>query len=298
MKASGPYFIGRPHVQLKKPWTGVDKTFAAERLDGKKINSPNYQHCTFANLSFKEAELSHGTFEYCIFIDCYFRRTELRNSRFVGCQFHDCNFNHVKLKSCDFRYSTFHGCQISFDEIKYCFPREPNLCEQLARNLSIESTQLGLAQEAKNFRRAQIKAHEDHLYSAFSGANSWYKEHFDFLRRTKALAQLTASLLNRWLWGYGDRAGVLVFNFAVLSLLFFPLLFFFVRDHFLGQLDRQITFLDTVLFSLENVIPAGIESKLYAASITTQLLAGLESVCAVLLVALFATYIFRWSVNR
>lgn len=157
------YHLGRPVAALETPYSGSDKAFAAERHDGAVIDSPSYKHCTFANLSFKEAKFKGGRFLDCIFIGCYFRRAELTNCGFVGCRFFDCNFSHIALKSCDFRHSIFRGCQVTYSEIEYSLPTEPNLREELTRNLSVESSRLGLSREARRYRMAEIHAHEQHL---------------------------------------------------------------------------------------------------------------------------------------
>lgn len=81
------YELGRPIVAFETPYSGSDKAFAAKRYDGAVIESPSYEHCTFANLGFKEAKFQNGYFLNCIFIGCYFRRAVITNCNFVGCQF-------------------------------------------------------------------------------------------------------------------------------------------------------------------------------------------------------------------
>lgn len=198
------YQLGRPLSELTDPFQDQDKAFAAQRLDGRRVEGASFQHCTFANLSFKEATLQAGTFLNCVFIGCYFRRAQLINCRFTGCHFFDCNFAHVAVNGCDFRFSVFRGCQISFSEMVFSLPSEPNLREELARNLALESSRLGLSQESRSYRMTEIKAHEEHLKAAFLGSSQWYREHFDTLRRAWAFSQWFLSLLNRWLWGYGE----------------------------------------------------------------------------------------------
>ena len=298
MSAVGNYDLRRPIEPLGTPYIGEDQTFASERHDDEVIQSPRYQHCTFANLSFKNATLKSGSFDDCIFIGCYFRRAELRDCRFVGCRFYDCNFSHVALKSCDFRYSIFRGCQIAYSEFEHNLPSEPNLREDLARNLSVESSRLGLSREARSYRMAEIQAHEQHLKAAFQGSSQWYRDHFDSLARVQVFAQWFLSLLNRWLWGYGQRAMVLVRNLFFLSFGIFPISFFMLREQLSHSSGKAITFVDTVYFSLGNVVPAGVGSEIVAVGLATRVLAGLESLFGVVAIALFATYVFRWSLHR
>lgn len=292
------YHLGRKLETLEPPYSATDNAFAAQRFDGVEISSPNCQHCTFANLSFKEAQFKNGMFLDCVFVDCYFRRAELTNCQFIGCRFLDCNFSHVALKSCDFRFSVFRGCQVKHAEMEYNLPSEPNLREELARSLSIESSRLGLSREARRYRISEIRAHEEHLLAAISGKSQWYREHFDNFARVRSLFSFGGSLINRWLWGYGERALVLVRNLIGLVFLVFPILFFISKDQLLHKSGRQIEIADLFYFSLENVVPAGVDSGVVATGSVTHLLAGLESLFGVVTVTLFAAYVFRWSLHR
>ena len=104
------YVLGRDPGTLASPFHGKDKLYAADRLDGRTVDKGEYEHCTFANISFKEAALLACRFLNCAFIGCYFRRGDLRECSFVGCKFIDCEFPRVAVQGCDFRYSRFSRC--------------------------------------------------------------------------------------------------------------------------------------------------------------------------------------------
>ena len=74
--------------------------------------------------------------------------------------------------------------------------------------------------------------------------------------------------------------------------------FFIFREQLSLPSGKVITFLDTLYFSLENVVPAGIVSEMVAIGPMARILAGLESLFGVVAVALFAAYVFRWSLHR
>ena len=298
MTEVGGYHLGRPLVELESPYQEAEKTFGTQRLDGAEIESADFQHCTFGNVSFKEVTFRDGAFLDCVFVGCYFRRAQLNNCRFVGCRFFECNFAHIALSSCDFRFSIFRGCQIQYSEMDYCLPTEPNLREDLARNLALESSKLGLPQETRRYRMAQIRAHEEHLVAAFQRKSQWYKDHFDGPSRVRAFIGWTLSLLNRWLWGYGERALVLVRNVVVLAFVLCPTLFYAWRVELAHNSGRTVSFSDAFYFSLENILPGGIVSDVVAIGSTTRFFAGLESLFGVVAITLFAAYIFRWSLHR
>ncbi len=292
------YFLGRTVGKLTEPYEGEDFVFGAQRLDGREISYADYKHCTFANHSFLKTKIKNGVFLNCVFIGCYFRRAELQDIRFIGCRFVDCNFSHISLRSCDFKYSIFHGCQLPFDEFVYCLPSEPNLREEITRNLAIESSNLGLAKEARSYRMEKIRAHEKHLWAAVQGNSQWYQEHYDPLRRAVALVQWLLSRLNRWLWGYGERAWVLVRNLLLVSGVIFPLLFYLLRDELCHDSHEAPGIMKIIHFSFENVIPRGIISNVVAVGTAARVLAGIESILGIIVITLFASYIFRWSLHR
>lgn len=292
------YHIGRRVGDLNESYHDEDKAFGSSRLDNKEINDSNFKHCTFANISFKQVKLKNGQFLDCVFIGCYFRRAELINTRFTGCKFIDCNFSHVAIKSCDFRHSSFRGCQIEFSEMVHSLPSEPNLKEEITRNLALESMALGLASESRKYRMAERHAKEKHLLSAAMGSSRWYRDHYDFLGRIQAFSQWLLSLLNRWLWGYGERSMVLIRNLFLITFVIFPILFYLVRHELEYNLQKDFGFWNIVLFSIQNVLPTGIVSEVVAMGSIARFLAGLESFFAIIALALFASYIFRWSLHR
>ena len=292
------YSLGRPVTSLSHPYSGTDKTYGAERHDHKTINSADYKHCTFVNLGFKETIFRDSQFLNCIFVGCYFRHSELRNCNFTGCKFVECDFEHITLRSCEFRYSRFRDCHIKFQEIEYSLPREPNLREDLCRNLSIESWRLGLSQQAKLYRTAELQSREEHLSAAVFHGSQWYVEHFGGKRRFRALIDLTVSRINRWLWGYGLRIWRLVVLALILPLFVFPGIFLLSIDHLAHRTKDVVGIPDLIVFSLGNFLPTGLSALVVSDNVCIQIISGLESLVGVVVTALFAAYIFRWILHR
>ena len=293
------YAIGRKIDSLQEPFRGTDSLYAAVRLDGTTISGADFQHCTFSNISFKDAIIDSGKFLNCVFVGCYFRRAKLNDTSFAGCRFIDCHFGHVRIGGSRFEYSSFRGCHISFDEMFFSLPPQPYVKEILARNLAIESTRLGLPSEARRYRREEIKAHEAHLRAAVVGQSQWYQEHFSGgYVRTRALSQLLASLLNRWFWGYGERVWLLLGNVVFFALIVFPLFFYLYADGLVKHSGGEIGVPDLLRFSIENILPVTVASGVEAGSYMAQLLAAAESIFGLLVLALFGSHIVRWSLRR
>jgi hypothetical protein len=295
---AGVYVYRRRIAALVHPFQETDCFFGGARLDEARIQNGDFEHCTFADVSFKKAILQNIEFQHCVFVGCYFRRAELIDCAFVGCRFVDCNFNHVAIKSCDFRYASFSGCQLPFDELENSLPSEPNLREDLARNLCLESTRLGLSAEARRYRMEEIKSRERNLWEAVLAKSRWYQEHYAGIHRLRALTEYVLSLLNRWLWGYGQQSWVLVRNLVIAGCFLFPAIFYFLRDGLEKASSAQVTVADLVCFSFENILPSGIHSGIQAISFGARIAAGAEAIVGIVALALFASYVFRWSLHR
>ena len=292
------YFLGRPVRKLQNPYSGVDQTYCTERHDDKRIDSANFQHCTFANLGFKGTIFKNAQFLDCAFVNCYFRRSELSNCKFTGCRFIDCNLDRIVIKHCDFQYSHFRDCHIAYSEMKYSLPRPPNLREVLCRNLAVETWRLGLSLEAKQYRIAELQAREEHLRAAALHESQWYEEHFKGWRRVSASVNWAFSVVNRWLWGYGQRSLRLLMWALILPVFVFPALFWAFIDHLSHRTRSDISLPDLIVFSLMNFIPTRLTADVIPTSVCTQLIAGLESLVGIIIAGLLAAYIFRWMLYR
>jgi hypothetical protein len=293
--ANGPgaYLVGRERVNFPEDGDAdsvTDKMIAAQRLDLTKIKNRRVSHCTFANVSFKEAELTNSEFLDCAFINCYFRKTRLVNCRFIGSKFYDCEFPRVAVQSCDFKYARFFNCGIPYDEMEHNLPSEPNLREELTAGMALAAETVGSTKDARNYRLAAVAAREDHLTAAVLAASTWYKEHYPPLRRLAACAQLFSSKINGLLWGHGERPGVLLRNLLVLAVIVFPYLLWVNGG-------SSVTVGDVLWLSVTTIIPVdGMDSA--ATTTATRLILAVEAFCGIVIAGLFVTLLLRSVVNR
>jgi hypothetical protein len=75
-------------------------------------------------------------------------------------------------------------------------------------------------------------------------------------------------------------------------------MFWLLREGLINATRSDIRPWDALYFSLQNILPAGIESGVTAVGIAARMVAGLEAFFGVVAVALFASYVFRWSLHR
>ena len=206
MTGSSAYLLGRKIEDWPAATAPVqDLIFAAVRKDNDTLEGLEFQHCTFANVSFKEAKIRNCRFIDCVFLGCYFRKSEMAGSTFVGCKFLSCEFPKVTIQSCDFKYSRFENCALPFDEMEHSLPREPNLRAELANGLAIAADALGLQKARRQYRLVAIKAKEEHLFAAVVSRSEWYQRHYHGLRKLSALGQLLVSYANGAVWGHGRK---------------------------------------------------------------------------------------------
>ena len=258
----------------------------------------SFRHCTFINMSFKNATLNAFAFLNCVFINCYFRRTNLKNCTIVGCQFLDCDFPKLNLVACNFRYTRFRRCQIAFASIRASLPKEPNLCQDICRNLALQSSKLGLRSDARRYRMEELASRERHLWNAVRGESKWYKSHYSGFARLRALLDLTVSLINKYLFGYGESLFVLVRNSLIAAFLIFPTVYYYLPMGFVDRGGQALRYVDFVLFSISTMLPMANISNMETARWFTQTIAGLEAICGVIVLAFVAAYVFRWSIRQ
>ncbi|MXW09379.1 MAG: pentapeptide repeat-containing protein [Gammaproteobacteria bacterium] len=292
------HYLGRPVEPFQTPYTGSDTTFVAQRLDDTRMSNGSFRHCTFINMSFKDATLNAFDFLNCIFINCYFRRTTLKNCTIVGCQFHDCDFPKLNLVACSFRYTRFRRCQIAFASIRTSLPEEPNLCRDICRNLALQSSKLGLRGDARRYRMEELASRERHLRNAVLGESQWYKSHYTGFAKFRAFFDLSVSLINKYLFGYGESLYVLVRNSLIAAFLIFPTIYYFSSIGFAHQGNDALSYVDFILFSISTILPMADLSSIETTRWFTHTIAGLEAICGVVVLAFIAAYVFRWSIRQ
>ena len=254
MTGSSAYLLGRKIGDWPAATAPVqqDLIFAAVRKDNDTLEGLEFQHCTFANVSFKEARVRHCRFIDCAFLGCYFRKSEMVGSTFWGCKFLSCEFPKMTIQSCDFKYSRFENCALPFDEMEHSLPREPNLRTELANGLAIAADALGLQRDRRRYRLVAIQAKEEHLYAAVMSQSEWYQRHYHGLRKLSALGQLLASYAYGAIWGHGEKPSVLIRNILLLVLVVFPFVLWFARGS-LQQLSGPLNICDIIMVERHHI---------------------------------------------
>lgn len=285
------FLANRPLTALTEPWVRTEASFAGQRLDGTPIDMGLFTHCTFANISFKGCTISDSRFVNCTFIGCYFRKTTIQNSRFDGCKFIECDFPKVRVQSTGFMFPQFKGCFIAYDEMKPNLPPEPQLREMVAIELAREAYAHGDTTDARKYRLEALRAHERHLAAAFKAKSSYYKEHYDPVARALAGGAWIGSQANRIVWGNGERGVTLLFNFLLLTLIAFPLIFAAAGG--VKATSGKLTATRYVLLSIDSATSYSGLSGVHLVSTGARVVAAVELIIGLFAFGLFITILFR-----
>ena len=299
----GAFLVGRTAGKIHSPYSGTQKVYGSELLDGMTLDKPSYEHCTFANISFKGVTLTNGHFLNCAFIGCYFRNSDIKSSNFSSSRFINCEFPGISLSGCDFRYTRFVDCYVPFAEMEHNLPPEPNLREQLTHNLAREAAALGDSREARTYRLREIQAREAHYWAVILGNSRWYRDHYDAFARLGIAFRLAGSLINGVVFGYGERLRVLVKNYLIATFVLFPILFYAISNGLSDRSKESAGFVNSSLrmaleFSVKNAVVGALESSVQAVGWTARLLAATETILAAIWASLVAAYVVRWSIRR
>jgi hypothetical protein len=292
------YLVGRQFSEYPCDGNPVtDILFAGQRLDEKQIEQKHFHHCTFANISFKDATLKESEFMDCTFIGCYFRKAKIKNCTFVASKFISCQFPKVSVQSCNFNYAHFEGCIIPYSEMQYNLSPEPNIRLELSANLAHAAETIGLTKEACSYQLDSIKAQESHLWAAVFSTTTWYQEHYKGTSRAVALFDLIKSKIDGLIWGHGERWEVLLRNFAILTFIVFPVVLWLLKDGLATPEKTSFNFLEIEWLSISTILSINGLSNIAATSVGTKIVMITEVFLGLVIAGLFISLIFR-SISR
>jgi hypothetical protein len=295
--SSAAYLIGRPSATLNPTSNATDALFAAQRLDGQRLEGVHFEHCTFANISFKECVLTTVSFDDCVFASCYFRDSQLVTCSFRACRFIDCDLTKVDIRTSDLKfYNHFEGCYIPFGELSPNLPSEGNLKQHLCLNLAEEAVRQGALKDAGLYRQAGARGREEHLRAAYRHSSQFYRDKYRGFDRVEALMECVGSRMRGWAWGYRRSFLTILRNWAIVTAAF-PVFLIPVR-HGLEQSAKAVPVGDLWLASIGNMLPgSGISNVSYVSS-AARILAFTEVLIGLLFAALAASLLFRAVFDR
>ena len=203
-------------IEITSSISEIQLHFFDEINDGFEIENVNVRLSTFSRLGIKNAIIKAGSITQCIFEDVYGRRAKFYNVNFTGSIFRNCNFELSTFRSCTLNYCEFSNTQLPYREIISCLPMEPNIREELARNLKTNYLGLGQKDIADVFLDIEIKAKEERMLEIIKSNTSYYKENYTQLDVLKAFFQFLLSKSRRYITGDGYCIKNIVISFFII----------------------------------------------------------------------------------
>lgn len=172
---------------------------------GSSIDRKTLRQCRLENLNLKRAELTDCSFIHSRFTDCYFKDALVTRVRFVDCYFDHCDFDGAVFSNCSFEYSEFRDCRIEYGQIQSCLPHNwQNVLVRLARSLRVNAHSMGDNEQYRKFLSLELMASETHYKYVFTRFDGYY-EKYSIVDRFRAFRKWTSMVIDRLLWGHGER---------------------------------------------------------------------------------------------
>ena len=172
---------------------------------GQSIEQKTLRQCRLENLAFKSAELSDCAFTHSRFTDCYFKDASITRVQFIDCYFDHCDFDGATFSNCTFEYSEFRDCRIEYDQIQSCLPNNwQNVLVRLARSLRVNAHSMGDHEQYRRFLSLELMASETHFKYVFTRFDGYYQK-YGVVDRFRAFRKWASMVLDRVLWGHGER---------------------------------------------------------------------------------------------
>jgi hypothetical protein len=277
---------------------GKQELYASQLLNGARARGQDFAHCTFANVSFKEATLERCQFLNCAFIDCYFRDTTIQNCSFAGCKFVDCKFVNPSFTDNTFQFPEFRNCFIPWESFSDCLPPDPGFRSEIADEMAREAGAAGEMTDARRYRLVGEEAFERKLWRiAWASGGTYYEKPRPPLERIGFAGHWVARKFNRHLWGYGERGIVLARSFLIAALLFALIFRWLVPDQ-LVQDGHPLSFSDYGLYTFDNLLAGTGFSQVNETENLARWLAGLEIFTGLVFIGLFVSLVFNWIRRR
>ena len=292
------YFIDKNkaefiHIQPNQKTENV--YFANEKIDKKEIEQLNVQNSTFSNMGFKETSFQLCEFSFSVFINCYFKKAVCQQVKFQSCIFIACNFEGASFINCDFQYAKFDDCYIAFEAMKNNLPHEKeNLNGALCKALSIQCIKAGAIEDYKKYLFEERHASEIHAFRKAFHSNIAYYKKYGFFDGIDGLLSFIRSKISKFLWGYGEKMGVLLRNMLLIIVLY-ATAYFFHSEQILKVGISKYPVISALFYSACTFFSMNVEIGTLSAEWKVITLS--EHILGTVLVSLFAAALFR-QINR
>jgi hypothetical protein len=175
------------------------------QIDKAYLRNVNLRWAIFRDVGFKNARFVGCNLSQATFNECYLRRAQFEKCDLVNSHFDSCDFSQAVIAESRIDFAGFENCQIGLDNIRFRGDSSAQAMVRVCRSLKLNAMSTGNFADAGHLTYLE-KTHERR---ALYGRGEW--------------ARWAGSLLQNWLWGYGERpwrlALFMLFNVVVFGTL-------------------------------------------------------------------------------
>jgi hypothetical protein len=164
--------------------------------------------------------------------------------------------------------------------------------------LAEEASREGALKDAGLYRQAGARGREEHLKSAFLHSSQFYRDKYRGAARLNALVEYSGSRLRGWAWGYRRSFFTILRNWALVTLVLFPIIIFWPLKSSLQQSSKTARMGDLWIASIGNMLPGSGISQVGYISTSARLFAFFEVLVGLLFAGLAASLLFRAVFDR
>jgi hypothetical protein len=168
------------------------------QIDKALLRNVHLRWAVFRDVGFKNARFVNCNLSQVTFAECYLRRAQFEKCDLVNSRFDACDFSQAVISDSRVDFASFKNCEIPRDTIQFQKDATSRAMVRVCRNLKLNAMSMG------NFADAGDLTYMEKRYERFG----YYRD--------KAWWRWAASLVQNWLWGYGEKpwrlALVMVFN--------------------------------------------------------------------------------------
>lgn len=175
------------------------------QIDKAYLRKVNLRWAVFRDVGFKNARFADCNLSQASFSACYLRRAKFEGCDLVNSHFDNCDFSQAVIADCRIDFASFRDSEIGLQNIRFRADATPLAMVRVCRSLKLNAMSMGNFADAGQLTYLE-KTHERRALHARKAWGPWL-----------------GSLLQSWLWGYGERpwrlALFMAFNIVVFGTL-------------------------------------------------------------------------------
>lgn len=177
------------------------------QIDKATLRNVNLRWAVFRDVGFKNAKFTNCNFSQATLSECYLRHARFEKCDLVNAHFDSCEFSQAMIVESRVDFANFKNCEIGLDNIQFRKDSTPQAMVRVCRSLKLNAMSMG------NFADAGELTYLEKTFErrALKGRGEW--------------EQWAVSVLQNWLWGYGEKpwrlALFMAFNIVVFGTLLY-----------------------------------------------------------------------------